>query len=377
MAEAISSDQRRITKIQVWTGPSSASMPTLIQDITKHVTVATWNEDETQSPRWTCSITVESRGAPYDTLVPQVDGDLLHPLSGNEIRIFDGFIYSDGTEELAPCGVYRMSKPQINDDGTKIEIVITGNDRSVEVNRRGWTSPYPILGAPTIDAAIQTAMQTRMAGLTYNFEPSIFTVSVMAFGTQGGSGSGPMADLIGLAKDGGDELFFDSVGVTTLRTVPDPTSSPVVTTFTDDQNDVKFTAQRVLDETKTFNGVQLTGSPAGVVFPVQETVWVTDPTSPLNPATFGEVPYFVTSNQVSTGPQAIAAATAILQTMLTAYDDTSFTAANNSALCCGDVIGVVRNRIGINANYCISQIARSSDPKQPMTVTCRARRTAA
>lgn len=377
MAAATSSDQTRITKVQVWSGPSATSMPALVQDITKYVTVATWNEDETQSPRRTCSVTIESQGAPSDELVPLVDGDLLHPLTGNEIRIFDGFVYSDGTEELTPCGVYRMSKPQIADDGTKIEIVITGNDRSFEVNRRGWYAPYPILGAPTVDAAIQTAMQTRMAGLTYNFQPSSFVVPVMAFGTQGGSGSGPMADFIGLAKSAGDELFFDSVGVAVLRTVPDPTTSAPVTTFTDDENGVIFTAQRILDETETFNGVQLTGSPAGVIFPVKETVWVTDPASPLNPATFGYVPYFVTSNLVSTGPQAIAAATALLQTMLTAYDDTSFTAANNSALCCGDVIGVVRDRIGINDNYCISQIGWSSGPKQPMTVTCRARRTAA
>jgi hypothetical protein len=135
--------------------------------------------------------------------------------------------------------------------------------------------------------------------------------------------------------------------------------------------------QRVLDETQTYNGVVATSSTAGVQFPVQEIVWVTDPTSPLNPATFGYVPYFYTSPLFTTAAQAIAAATALLQLMLTAYDDISFTAPNYAPLRCGNAVAVTRSRMRIADTYCVSQITMSSDPTQPMTVTCRARRTAA
>ena len=378
LAAAVSSNQKSLTKIEIWTGPTATSQPRFIQDVTQFLNVATWSEDETQSPRRTCSVTLESRGSNYDDLVPLTETSLLHPLSGNELRIFKGFQYADGSSEYAPCGVYRMSKPAITDDGTEIEIVINGSDRSYEVNRRQWTAPYPISTFPKTDAAVLAILQLVMPGLTYNLTPSTYTVPSMTLGSiSGGGGSGPFADCISLETAASQELFFDAVGVVVGRVVPDPTTSPLTISFLEGANCVVSEAQRVFDETQTFNGVQVTGSGAGVVFPVQETVWVTDPTSPLFPAVFGYVPFFYTSALVTTGPQATACATALLQKLLTAYDDVSFTAVPNAALTCGDVIALQRQRIGISDTFCISSISFSSDVKQPMQVTCRTRSSAA
>lgn len=378
LAAALASDQRVVTVVEVWTGPTATAQPAKIRDISANVTVATWTEDESRSPRWTCSVTIESQGRPTDDLVPLAGGDLLHPLSGNEIRIFHGFRFPDGSQELAPCGVYRISKPQINDDGTKVEITINGNDRSVEVDKRRWTNPYPITTTPTVDAAILAGMQDRFPGLTYNLTPTTLTVPQITLGTQGSSSSGgPMADFIQLATAAGMELFFDDVGVVTLRPVPVPTQAPVAMGFVEGSTCTMVSITRTLDETKTYNGVVATSSAAGTAAPISASVWVSDPTSPLNPATFGYVPYFYTSPFITTGPQATSAATAILQTLLTAYDDTAFTAVGNAALRCGNVIAITRARSGVTGNFVASQITMSSDPTQLMSVINRARRAAA
>lgn len=377
LAEALASDQRAVTIVEIWTGPTALAQPMRIRDISDNVVVATWSEDETRSPRWTCSVTIESLGVGNDDLVPRVAGDLLHPVTGNELRIFHGYQYVDGTREVVPCGVYRMTKPHITDDGTKVEIVITGNDRSTEVDRRRWVNPYPITTGPTIDVAIRDAMNNRMPGLTYSLTPTTHTVPSVTFGTQGANSNGPMADCISMANADGEELFFDDAGVLTSRVVPDPMTSPVVVNFTEGVNCTMNHIERVLDETKTYNGVIATSSAAGVSAPVQQAVWITDPTSLLNPATFGYVPFFYDSPFITTSAQAISAATAILQTLLTAYDDASFTAVANAALRCGDVIGLTRTRAGVSDIYVVSQTGMSSDPKQAMTVTLRARKTAA
>jgi hypothetical protein len=385
LAAAIASNQIIAVKFEVWTGPSATMAPSRIRDITQYVTRASWGEDETASPRSTCTVTLESQGLGLDNLVPQVSGDLLHPLSKNELRIFAGFTYTVNglpTTEYAPQGVFRMSKPKIVDDQSKVEITITGNDRASEIERRKWTAPYVISGAPTIDQAVHSLLASKMAGLTYSLEPTTFTVPDTTLGTQGSaSGAGPMSDAIKLCKAAGQEVFFDAQGVVVSRTIPDPTTAVVNLTFIEGATCTMSSLQRILDETQTYNGVVVTSSTPGTAFPVTATVWVTDPASPLNPLTYGYVPYFYSSPLVTTYAQAVAAATSLLQTLLTAFDDTSFTASPNPALRAGDCLQLTRARVGVSNTYAASQISFTYDsgptaPVQPMSVTNRARRSA-
>jgi hypothetical protein len=378
LAAALSPVATQVTVVEVWTGPSATVIPSKIVILGTAVAL-TWSEDETRSPRRQMSGTVESLGLSYDELVPVKFGDLLHPLTGNELRIFSGFRFSDGSQFLTPCGVYRMTKPGVVDTGDKIEITITGNDRSAEVDRRGWTVPYPITAGPTLDVAIHDLIDSRMPGLTYNLTPSTYNVPPITLGTQSSNGSGgPFStDAVALATAGGMEVFFDSVGTVTLRPVPDPTTSPVVLEFTEGPTCQVIEFDRVLDETLTYNGVKASGTASGTAPPVSETVWVTDPASPLNPATFGYVPYYYSSPLLLTSAQCTAAATALLQTLLTAYDDTALAVAQNPALQCGDSIALARARIGLNDTYAASQISMSADVTTPMAVTNRARRSPA
>lgn len=371
---AISGDQRSITTVEAWTGPTANSQPSKIVTLGT-VTAGTWSEDETRSPRRQCSLTAESQGLPYDRLVPQQAGDLLHPLTGNELRIFSGFRFSDGTQEVTSCGVYRMTKPKVTDTGDKVEITITGNDRSSEVERRSWIDPYPITGSPNLATVIHDAMDNRMPGLIYNLAPTDYTVPDVTFGTQGAAATtGPMTDLIGLATAAGMELFFDGDGILVMRPVPDPTASTIVLTFAEGADCTLTEIDLTLDESRTYNGAIVVGSGGGTAAPVRVEVWVTDPGSPLNPATFGYKPYNYASPFITTVAQATAVAQALLQLHLTAFDDTAFVASQNAALTCGDSIGLVRSRIGISDSYTTSQIQMSASVGTGMTVTNRARR---
>lgn len=369
---AASGDATEVTIAEVWSGPTATSPPAKITTLGT-VLSATWSEDETRSPRRQMQMVVESGGIGVDDLVPNLTTSLLHPLTGNEIRIFSGYQFADGSQEVTPCGVYRMTKPAMVDPGDAVTITITGQDRAFEVTRRDYTDPYPITGAPTIDSAIHDLIDSRMPGLNYNLEPSTYSVPDITLGASTSSAGDPMADAISLATGGGMEVFFDSQGTVVLRTVPDPTTAPISLVFAEG-GFVLLEADRAIDETSTFNGVICIGNGAGLAAPIQEAVWVTDPTSPLNPAVFGYVPYRLVSSTVTTSAQAIAAASAKLQTLLTAFDDTGFTAVGNPALACGDGLSLKRPRLGTNGVYVASSIAWTADVATAMTVINRAKR---
>lgn len=375
-----SSNKTSITRVEVWSGPTASSQPSY-QETLGTVTAGSWSEDETRTPRRQAGLTVISAGIDLDDLVPNKPGSLLNPIPGNEIRLRSGFRYLNGKEELTGCGIYRMTKPASVDPGDQITITLTLNDRGWEISRRGWLEPYVISGSPTIDDAIHDAMDSRMPGLTYNLEPSTFTVPDTVLGAQvSGGKSDPMADFVTMCLAFGMELLFDpDAGVVTLRTVPDPTTSPLEAHFVEGDTlnllEVDFTP----DETQMFNTVVATGNGSGTAPAVQESVSVTDPDSLLNPATFGYVPKYITSPLITTSDQAIAAATAQLQTGLRAYDNTAFVGLGNPALCCGDALLLRRARLGVDNTYAASAITNNADPSQsqPMTVTNRARRSAA
>src|ERR1700683_4885576 len=49
--------------------------------------------DVTAQVQRTCSATINSQGLEYDDLVPTGPNSLLHPASGNELRLFRGYRY--------------------------------------------------------------------------------------------------------------------------------------------------------------------------------------------------------------------------------------------------------------------------------------------
>jgi hypothetical protein len=375
---AVVTNQRWIIKVEVWNGN------TFLQDITNFVSAGSVSVDETAEIRRTCTLTISG----VYSMVPNLLSDLLHPASANELRIYRGVQYDDGTTELAQLGVFRMTKPVITDDDVTPTITVNGQDRASVVARVSWLVPYAIVAGNNIAAAIQAAMETRYPGLQYNFQNVTFQYPATTFGADQVAGSGetsdPMSDLITFAATAGCELFFDVFGVATLRQIINPLSSDVIDAihFVEGENCTMDTISRTLDESTAFNGVQVFCNGTGTALPFVVTVWDTNPNSPTYyQGPWGQVPYIITTTTIPSGTQTVDQAYQAgevyaygqLQLVLGSFDDVSLTCVPNSALREGDCVQVTRNRVKIDDAYVISTMTIPLDALTDMDITFRPR----
>jgi hypothetical protein len=386
-----SSERRVVTLGQVWSPPGPSGTSHWIADLDT-IIGGSVTVDETREVRRQCSITLATQGIGKDTLIPQVIGDLLHPATGNMLRLFRGFRYSSpvlqpsgifSDTELVPLGCFRMSRPKIVDTGNSLTIQITGNDFASWIARLAWQIPYIIPPGTNLGAAIQGILTNRFPGLTYSFSPTALTVARQTLGTAPGSSSNdPMADAQTLATAAGNELFFDVLNTLIMRPLSDPTTSPIVADFQEGLTATFTEVDRVLDETQQFNGVTVIGNGSGGA-PVQQTVWDTNPASPTYYlGSWGQVPYIVTTSAfpapgqstASAQAQALAMAQTLFPLAVKAMDEVSFTTVPNPALSEGDCVSIERSRIGLSSSYALSQMTIPLDVKTQMSVTCRPRR---
>ena len=92
-----------------------------------------------------------------DNLVPDNDFDYLSPY-GNELKVYRGIRYSNGTEEYVPLGVFVMTDVDINDSNEGVDINVSGEDRSLRVSRNKWLEPYQITNGP-LETAISNLLK--------------------------------------------------------------------------------------------------------------------------------------------------------------------------------------------------------------------------
>lgn len=378
------SDQKRIATAEVWSGETKLAFLGTVTDGSVSV-------DVTQQIRRTCSVTIQSQGIGKDNLIPRPTKpqDLLNPASGNELRLFRGFEYPDSTQELCPLGVFRMTKPVVKDTGQAISIAITGNDRSALVSSQVWTDVYPITAGTPLNIALMDLIRNRIGSLvelTFLFAPTLgLTVPATTFGTSLASGNDPMADAVSLATAASMELFFNETGALVLQVPPNPTSASIPRSFSNPpiySEGVNCTfdeIERTIDETQTYNGVIVIGTGTGGA-PVRAEVWDTDPSSPTYyRGPWGARPFIYQTNLVpapsSTSGSAIAQVASMAQALYlkvhTLLDTPTLQCVPNAALLESDVIRIVRERIGVDADYTISQMTIPMDTATAMSITAR------
>lgn len=352
-ASKVGVTHKPIFSVQVWNGNN------YVQDLPGMID-GTVDVDETRAVRRICTLNLQSAGYPADDLVPVLETDLLHPASGNEIRIFRGIDYQNGTQDLVPLGVFRPSTPKIVDDGNSVSVSISGNDRSFWLSRLKWQVPYNIASGTDLALAIRSAILFLSPNTPINFTATnpapngvSYTVTAQAFGLNITQSNQPWVDLVALAATAGFELFFDVQGVCVLRPIPLPSTISQSRVFTEGAGCTMTQLERDLDETSEYNGVIVVGNGTGGA-PVRGTATVTDTSQPNYwGGPWGKVPLIVETTafpapgQGSTAAtnQATAAAKARLQLVNRALSAVSADIVPDPTLQEGDGLGVVREKV--------------------------------
>jgi len=275
----------------------------------------TVTEDETATVRRSLSLTVDPTvAAPGGgNFVPNQPGDLLHPLSNNDLYVYNGVQLDSGAFDVIPMGVFRNAAPQMDDTGAALTMALTGNDRSFIISQRVWTLPYTGAAGLTVDRAIIGILVNQWGNtqppLQFNFTPSnvvvpygtVLGIQVASTGSVSSAGSGandPWADCQLLAASAGMEVLFNRTGVVVLRPVPVVGGAPSVVTLAEGANSTMSEISRTMDASAVRNGVMVIGTGNQTVASTSGVAVVTSFSASTSAQTF-QVPAGVTSLEVT------------------------------------------------------------------------------
>lgn len=307
----------------------------------------------------------------------------LWPL-GNEIHLFMGIDYEDGTApEYVPGGVYRIGKPVIKDTGNDLKITLQGWDRGRSVQRAKFITPYGIRVGTNYVKAISDLVKSRLPWLTddqLKFEETDYTTPCLVFTNE----DDPWQMAVKMAASLGCQLVWDLEGALRCTPEPDPSVTPPVFEYHEGQNATITGITRDLDDDEAYNGVIVSGESTSNARPVRAEAWDIDPTSPTyydprNAAAsvYGAVPKFVTSEYITNTAQAQQAANAELRREMGIVERIDFEALVNPLHESNDVISVRRDRIGVNNVYVLQSFQLGLGDKGTMSGITRKRRVTA
>src|SRR5665213_3380780 len=147
---------------EIWAG--EALQATLAVEASTTVTV-----DRNNIIRRTCSaVLTDPYAGTAQAIVPTTAASFLTPY-GNELVLYRGITYPDGTQELIQQGVFGLDDVVIDDSGGDLVITLTGGDRGVACQHAGFTDVYTIAPGTNVGTAIQTLISALNVGVTIPF----------------------------------------------------------------------------------------------------------------------------------------------------------------------------------------------------------------
>lgn len=324
------------------------------------------NIDLTDAVRRDCTATIID---PTGDLTPRTASDLLAPFA-TEVTIRSGWRYDDGSEELAPCGVYRVTDLSLTDHGSGTEITISGQDRA-SVVRVPSAAPVSVAGGSNVVDAIRTLVRARFPSATFAPAASTWVVPALFWP--------PNTDLWGearkLASSAGLDLAFGADGSCVIRPASTIGADTPITLVYGPGSYPLWGLKRSQAAADTPNGVLVTGTHSSLPSPVHGEAWVTDPNSPIRrDGPYGERPVYVSSASVSTTDQANAAARSKLAELLGSADTISFSTVPNARADAGDVFSVDRDVIAVvGERFLVTQLTLPWTATGVMQVTGKRR----
>lgn len=310
---------------------------------------------------------------PEGLFVPKDESGILTPY-GTEIRPYRGIIYDDGTEEICPLGVFRLSKADIRDSsGKATEISLEGYDRSRTISRDKFVVPYVIEEGTNLMDALKQIIQRTFPDAEYDaITTTVTTTGPLLYD----AGDDPWEACMQLASSMGCEVYFDVVGRVAVHPPVDISALPAPDfTYVEGQGCTMIDLARVFTDEPGFNGVIVTGESAGdEEAPVRGEAWDEEPSSPTYRfGPYGEVPTFITDSNVTTTDEATQVALAELANVLGSSVQLSITATVNPSYEAGEVVEVKRARSGVSGLYALDafNVPLGRDSTQGLTLRQR------
>lgn len=229
-------------KVEVWNGN------TYLQDLTG-LTGGSVNEDETATPRRTLTLTVADL-----SLVPNQPTDLLHPLSGNELRPYWGIVIPEGVTVASTLVETTTTTPGSSGGGTGTG---GGTDTAWDSGTSwddgdSWDDDSASGGA---DAATGPAESTYDSGTTYDSATTFDNPTPGAPGTGGSTDDSSGTWDSGASWDSGDSWDSNTGpgggGSTTTTTT---TVDSIVTTTASTTEWVPLGVFRMTQPSTTYTG---------------------------------------------------------------------------------------------------------------------------
>ena len=348
---------------EVWSGIGGTLLTTL-QPMTGSVTV-----DVANAVRRRC---VVSFADPTGTLSPTGPSSILAPY-GNELRLYRGVAYGDGTTELVPLGVFGITDVTVDDKSGSTVVVVDASDRSRKVTRAKLSDVYAIAAGTDTASALKALIQNRVPLLATGLFAFLATTTTTPLMTLQ-PGDDPWQVAQNIATSAGLDLFFDAAGICTLRKVLDPKTAAIVGTYLEGAGATLLGLSRKVTDRETYNDVVVTGESTGLNGPIRVQVVDNDTSSPTYiSGGYGDVIRFYSSPLLTSTAQATAAGTAILNRGTGLVEQVTFDAIVNPALDVDDVVQIIRAASQTNARYSLDALTIPLEWSVSMAATTRKR----
>jgi hypothetical protein len=356
---AILTDHIVISKAEVWASDQK------LQEI--NISEGTVQVDAGSAVRRTCEATlVTSRET--SNLVPDNDFDLLTPF-GNELRLYRGVQYYDGTEEYVPLGVFVITEVAITDTNEGVTIKLKGEDRSIRVSRAKFTEAYEMT-AGSLENALADLLKDRYPDVQTAFPTTNVTITKIVLGTE--QDNDPWKDAVEIAELVGFDLYFDQNGIAVMNQFPTLDGSVVVATFVEGNGTTVTSLNRTISTKSTYNGVVYTIEGTEVTTPIRVEVWDEDPASPTYRfGVFGEVPVFIETSLVATEAEAVRAAINLLNIYIGSQEVINWDSLVDPTLDAQDVVYVKSNGSKVDRLVIIDSLDIPLTPQGNMSATAR------
>jgi hypothetical protein len=279
--------------------------------------------------------TVQSRER-LDTISPT--------LYGTYVRLWRGVTFPDSTSELAPLGVYVIERFQ-TETGSGYGVSFGGSDLYSMVNRARLESPRTVKGPSRIEVCkdlIREALEPNLpwGDVIFRVLPGVVDDDLKSTLIERDRGTAIRDILTGAGIRG----YFAADGA--FEFSPQIyESKPSVWTLSTGDTGTLISVQEATNREKIYNIVVAIGesnSNDEEKPPVSAVARDTNPDSPTYwQGPFGKVPYFYSSQFITTEVQAQTVANALLPTVRGAAATFDVSTSPNPALVPGDVVTVI------------------------------------